>query len=57
MTAERKALAGAASDGSVVGPHPVTCRWSARPRSGTAFGKMGVDQCLSRMQGNLPVRF
>ena len=52
-----QALAGAASDGSVVGCHAVTYRLSSRPMRTTACRPRCVGQCLSRMQGNLHVRF
>src|SRR5436190_20201787 len=57
MTAECNALAGAASDGSVVGSHAVTYRLSSRPMRATACCDKCVGQCLSRMRGNSPVRF
>ena len=56
MSAERNALAGAASDGSVVGSHAVTYRLSSRPMRATACCDKCVGQCLSRMRGNLHVR-
>jgi hypothetical protein len=57
MSAERNALAGAASDGSVVGSHAVTYRLLSRPMQATACCSQRVGQCLSRMRGNLHVRF
>src|SRR5712691_13571648 len=57
MSAERKAHAGAASDGSVVGSHAVTYRLFARPMRTTACRCRCVGQCLSRMRRKVPVRF
>jgi hypothetical protein len=54
---ERNALAGAASDGSVVGSRAVTYRLSASPMPATACCDKCVGQCLSRMRGNSHVRF
>ncbi len=57
MTAERNALAGAASDGSVVGSPVVTYRLLSRPMQATACCDKCVGQCLSCMRGNMPVQF
>src|SRR5436190_22288333 len=57
MSAERKALAGAASDGSVVGSHAVTYRLSGKPMRTTACQFRCVGQCLSRMRRKVQVRF
>src|SRR5437773_538727 len=57
MSAERKALAGAASDGSIVGSHAVTYRLSGRPMRTTACRFRCVGQCLSRMRRKVQVRF
>ena len=57
MSAACKTLAGAASDGSVVGSHAVTYRLSSRPMRATAYRDRCVGQCLSRMRRKMPVRF
>src|SRR5882762_970591 len=57
MSAECNALAGAASDGSVVGSHAVTYRLSGRPMRTTACRFRCVGQCLSRMRRKVQVRF
>src|SRR6266478_4675227 len=57
MSAECNALAGAASDGSVVGCHAVTYRLSGRPMRTTACRFRCVGQCLSRMRRKVQVRF
>src|SRR5438876_832923 len=57
MSAECNALAGAASDGSVVGSHAVTYRLSGRPMRTTTCRFRCVGQCLSRMRRKVQVRF